>query len=137
MTSLDREELGLAVAEFCLADNNCPPHVVEEYCESQFDDVEEGEDDEEEKVEDEPLLIEPVPAAETHNQDDWMQFLRPIQVKEQEYDETDNDYDDVEFLQDAATRDWSEDARTLKLSHEDIEQLPKWLDLQKQSFAVS
>ena len=81
--------------------------------------------------------MEPDPPIEVPAQDAWMEALRPIRAEEQLFYEADHDYDDLEFKHAANVVDWTEDARTLRLSPDDIKNLPKWLDEVKCSHPIS
>ena len=114
----------------------CPSIVREEFNDSQVG-VEETEDEIPGVSNgEEDLHIEPEPVHQDYIQEQWMEALKPIHENEQQFYEGENDYDDLEIQAAANQVDWYQDARSLKLSLEDLEEMPKWLENQKNSFKI-
>jgi len=144
ITAMSVQLLEQCVKDFTLTEE-CPLLIKEEYEESQKatnqNEGPAGEDEEEDmanlaRANEEELYVEPEKQPEDYEQDDWMEALKPIHQQEQQFYETDADYDDLEIQMKAQNIDWQEDCIKLGLTADALRELPLWIDHQKVSFKL-
>ena len=133
-----------------LKDESCPKLVLEEYQESQMRGATDDHlkvspenknlEDEEELMKpfgDEPeLFVAPEKQPESHDQDGWMEALKPIHDHEQQFYETETDYDDLDILAAVGLHNWQADKDGLNLTAVELRELPLWIKEQRETFQL-
>ena len=148
VNALTPEQLEEAVAEF-VKSPLCPKIVSEEHWESQsgssvppgnLKTVPDDDDGEEMAMKpfgnEEELFVPPLNVPETHEQDQWMEALKPIHDHEQQFYEMETDYDDLDILAAAHLEDWQADRNSLNLTDEQLREMPLWIKMQKKTVSI-
>jgi hypothetical protein len=144
INALNIPQLEQFVKDFTLT-QECPLLVKEEFEESQKATAQNeglgGEYEEDianlARSNEDELFVEPEKQPEDYEQEEWMEALKPIHQQEQQFYETDADYDDLEIQVAALSIDWQEDRLKLGLTNEAIKELPLWIDEQKVSYNLN